>query len=224
VGPEGSRLTIYIDGEKAFTVSEKVAGELGLRVGQTLSGHQTDTLRAEESDEKIREAALRLLSVRARSRGELLDRLRRKGFDDDAVRVVIESLSAVGLVDDEAFARAWADERARLRPVGPRRLARELVGKRVSAELAARVTDEVFSGQTELELARKALAPKIRAGLRRAGEDDRSRRRRLYAFLVRRGFSYEIAARVIDEAETELGPRSDAVERSETEAEGETDV
>lgn len=202
-GPGSSRLTVFIDGRKAFTVSEEVAHELGLSVGKSLSGGEADALRAEEAGQKIREAALRLLAVRARSRGELVDRLKRKGFEEGAVNKVIESLAEVGLVDDEAFARAWADERARLRPVGPRRLSRELVEKRVSPELASRVTDEVFSGDAELELARRALAPRMRTSGARAGEDARSRRRRLYAFLMRRGFSYGVAARVIEEAEGE---------------------
>jgi regulatory protein len=202
-GPEGSRLTIFIDGEEAFTVSENVAGELGLEIGRAVTGAEADALRADETGEKIREAALRLLAVRARSRGELADRLKGKGFEADAVTEVIESLAMVGLVDDEAFARAWADERARLRPVGPMRLVRELVEKRVSRELAARVAGEVFSGSTELELARRALAPRMRTSRAREGEDARSRRRRLYAFLLRRGFSHEVAGKAIDEAEGE---------------------
>ena len=73
--------------------------------------------RASERDlgdrEKAREAALRLLAVRARSEGELDDRLKRKGFDERTSAEVVAALKRVGLVDDEDFARAWVDEKLR---------------------------------------------------------------------------------------------------------------
>jgi regulatory protein len=203
-GP-GSRLTVFIDGAEAFTVSEEVAGELGLAVGVEIGADDAEPLRTDDGRQKAREAALRLLSVRARSEGELADRLARKGFDVDVVGEVIEALRQVGLVDDEAFARAWADERARLRPVGPRRLAGELMEKRIDRQTAERVVDETFAACPEIELARRAAAAKGRPG--RGGtatrEEVAKRRRRLFSFLVRRGFSYEVANTVARETEGE---------------------
>jgi regulatory protein len=214
------RLTVYVDGSEAFTVSESVAAQLGIAIGAELSAEDTQRLSDGDRRDTIRDAALRLLAVRARSRGELVERLTRKGFAAEGVREVIQSLSEVGLVDDEVFARAWAEERSRLRPIGPRRLARELAQKRVDPELAARVADETFARSPELELARKALAPKLRTGPGRnpSRESRQRRRRRLFAFLVRRGFSYEVASQVVAEAEAQ------ATERRDNGNEGDSDV
>ncbi len=194
------RLTVFIDGSEAFTVSEEVARELDLTVGRELAPAATERLGEDDEGIRAREAALRLLAVRARSEGELVDRLRRKGFTEEVTAVVVSGLAEVGLVDDAAFARAWADEKMRLRPIGPRRLTSELFSKRIRKELVALVVDETFREHSELELARRAIEKKVRVS---GGVDAAKRRARLHSFLLRRGFSYEVAATVLKEIEGE---------------------
>ena len=194
------RLTVFVDGVEAFTVSEEVARELDLAVGRELAQPTADFVAADDERARAREAALRLLAVRARSEGELYDRLRRKGFTDELSAAVVASLVDVGLLDDEEFARAWADERVRLRPVGPRRLVQELLSKQVNRELAGRVVDETFREHSEFDLARKVLQKKTRVS---GGAGDRKSRARLHSFLIRRGFSYEVASAVLREIEGE---------------------
>lgn len=197
-GGDTPRVTVFVDGVKAFTVSEKVARELGLSVGREMVPAAVERLTSNDERAKAREAALRLLAVRARSAGELSDRLRRKGFREELTAAVVTSLAEVGLVDDEAFARAWADEKVRLRPTGPRRLTQELLSKRIDRELIARVVEETFREHSELELARRAVEKKVRVS---GGAEDAKRRARLHSFLLRRGFSYEVVSTVLREIE-----------------------
>ena len=197
---EGLRLTVFVDGSEAFTVSEEVARQLGLSVGCELARAATERLGKDDERTRARETALRLLAVRARSEGELVDRLKRKGFTEELTAVVVSGLAEVGLVDDAAFARAWADERMRLRPIGPRRLTSELLSKRIGKELVALVVDETFREHSELELARRAVEKKVRVS---GGADAAKRRARLHSFLLRRGFSYEVAATILKEIEGE---------------------
>jgi regulatory protein len=199
-GGEQSRVTVFVDGVEAFTVSERIADELGLTVGGELAPAAAEAMTADEARVGAKEAALRLLAVRARSEGELRDRLRRKGFDGEVVESVIGSLATVGLVDDEQFARAWADEKVRLRPVGPRRLTQELLVRHVDRDVADRVVDQTYREHPERELARRALEKRTRVS---GGAGDRKRRARLHSFLVRRGFSHSVAAEVLDELEGE---------------------
>ncbi|MBD3367413.1 MAG: hypothetical protein GF405_04440 [Candidatus Eisenbacteria bacterium] len=143
---------------------------------------------------RAREAALRLLSVRARSRRELELRLARKSYDETTVSAVLDDLEAVGLIDDRSFAKAWADERARLRPVGPARLRHELLRKGVARDLVEETIDETYTGETELALARAAADRKTRGrGL------TTKERARLMRFLLGRGFSREVANTVVHE-------------------------
>ncbi len=146
--------------------------------------------------ERARDAALRLLTVRARSVGELRDRLIRKRFTSAACERVIDDLLAAGLLDDRSFARLWADERVRLRPVGRRRLTAELRSRRISPKLADEVADEVYAEHTERELAGRALDRRLR---RLSGEPTPDDVRRLQAHLLRRGFSHEVVRLVLED-------------------------
>jgi regulatory protein len=149
-----------------------------------------------QDGEAAREAALRLLAVRARSRRELHDRLRRKSFDETTVASVLDALEAVGLVDDTAFARAWADERARLRPIGPARLRHELYQKGIERELVERTVAETYTGDRELELARQAAERKTARAVTTPVQQGR-----LLRFLLGRGFSREVVAQVVRETD-----------------------
>jgi regulatory protein len=66
--------------------------------------------------------------------------------------------------------------------------------KGVAAEVAASATDEAMAGQDEEALAERLAEKRLRA---LSGLDVFTRRRRLYAFLARRGFSSEAISHVI---------------------------
>ena len=74
----------------------------------------------------VLEAAARFLEVRARSVAEVRRRLTSTGYQPDLVEGAVERLLDLGLLDDEAFARAWVESRDRARPRGERAIRQEL--------------------------------------------------------------------------------------------------
>jgi regulatory protein len=102
---------------------------------------------------------------------------------------VLERLAAVGLVDDTEYARAWLAGRWGRRPSGWRRLEMELRAKGVSnddiAAARAKLEQEHGGAADEVTAARKVIA---QAARRLEALDERTRRRRLWALLMRRGF------------------------------------
>jgi regulatory protein len=137
---------------------------------------------------RARESALSLLAVRARSRGELAERLRRKGFGSGAVGAVLERLEAVGLVDDVKFAESLVRDRLRAGRRGTTAIHAELRRRHVAAETAQEVLARVMADEGVAEDATCIAA--AQKWLRTHPDDDaRRRRRRLAAFLGRRGFS-----------------------------------
>jgi len=135
-------------------------------------------------------AALALLTGRALTTGELTERLRRRGYDDQSIAAACERAAGYGYLDDPRTAAARAEGAVRLRGYGPRRvragLARRLLPREVIEEAAA----AVFADGGEERLAREALARWSRT---RGGVDDPDRRRAAYAHLRRRGFSQAAA-------------------------------
>ena len=179
-----NRFNLYIDDQFALGLSASVAARL--RVGQTLSETDLAALEREEAYETAHEMALRFLEPRPRSRAEVKQQLRKKQVASDVIDQVIARLTDAGLIDDEAFAKYWVENREAFRPRAGRALRFELKRKGLSDA----AIKEAIGTLDESESA-------YRAGTARAARWRNLERRefmeKLGAFLVRRGFSYEVA-------------------------------
>ncbi len=182
---------VFVDGEFWAEIDARVAAERGLREGVALGVEELDEVRVAGERALALSRALNYLGYRARSEKEVRDRLRRYGYGEETVGSVIGRLKELGYLDDEDFARFVAREKAR--KYGPRRLSAELRRSGVDAELARGVVDEEFAGRSEVEEARSAAARRYNRG----GSDADARR--VYGFLVRRGYSAEVCAEVARE-------------------------
>jgi regulatory protein len=153
-----------------------------------------DTPGAEERSrdpDAAREAALRLLERTRRTRSDLAKRLRDRGYAATVIEQTLDRLAAVGLVDDVEYACAFLRGRAARRPAGRRRLELELRARGVGAEDIAHAFERNAGeapGPDEAEGASRVLALAAR---RYRTLDPRTRRQRLYALLMRRGFDRE---------------------------------
>lgn len=159
------------------------------------------------------EAAARFLEPRARSVAEVRRRLTGTGYRPDLVDGAIERLLELGVLDDEAFARAWVESRDRARPRGERAIRQELGLKgidRTTMDLVLAERREAVAGTTaddgvmvsaDQAAAERLLARNARSLARVA--DPRQRRQRAYALLARNGFDPEVcrsvAARVTED-------------------------
>ena len=191
VRERGGRALIFIDGEFWAEIDAGVAAERGLREGITLDLEELGEVRVAGERALAMSRALGYLGYRARSEKEVRDRLRRYGHCEEAVGGVIGRLRELGYLDDEDFARLAAREKARR--YGPRRISAELRRSGVGAELADEVVKEEFAGRSEMGEARSAAAQRYNRG------GSSAEARRVYGFLVRRGYSSEVCAEVARE-------------------------
>jgi len=159
---------------------------LSLQLGAALAPAVLDRLRDLADVEAAERAALRALARRAHARGDLRRRLVRKQHPPAAVDAALERLTARGLLDDGRFAEQYAALRA-TRGKGPARLLRDLVaqgGERRTAEDAVGRALEYEGIDPQLEA--RAVAAKRARQL--DGLPVPVRKRRLLAFLLRRGY------------------------------------
>ncbi len=162
--------------------------------------------------EQAKEACLRLLAVRARSRGELAQRLAAKGFAADVTGRALDRLAEVGLVDDAEFARQWVRQRHTFSGKGRQALAQELRRKGVApdetaAALADITDDDEHVRATELVRRKLRTLP--------AGLDQEKAIRRLVGMLARRGYGHSVAYSVV-KAEWEASGADCGVDEPDT--------
>ena len=164
----------------------------------------------------VLEAAARFLEARARSIGEVRRRLTSAGYQADLVEGAITRLGELGMLDDEAFAKAWVESRDRARPRGERALADELRLRGVDRTVIVAALDERREASAAAESADDEIAPSAdeAAAIRLLERnsrllarvvDPRARRQRAYALLARNGFDpgvcAALAGRVVDAPE-----------------------
>lgn len=189
------RVSVYLDGRFAFGLPAIVAAKL--KPEQLLSDTEIEALQAEGDQEKAYNRALDYLSYRPRSCKEIDLYLQKRGLPEGQIEVVIERLERAGLLDDEAFARFWVENRERFRPRGLRALRYELRIKGVSGEIIDRALESVDAQESAYRSAERKARQ-----LRDA--DRQTFYRKMIDFLSRRGFAYEVAREATDRRWAEL--------------------
>jgi regulatory protein len=199
------RVSVFVDGQFLLGASALVVLQLGLRVGQELTGEQVEQLRSEEALQQAVDRALNYLSFRPRSREEIRRYLRRKETPPELVEPVLARLDALNLVNDQEFASFWIASREQFKPRGARALKNELRMKGVARDVADELVDET---QDEVR-AMSAGRTKALSLLRLPNMDYKTFYTRLGSFLQRRGFGYDVSTRTVKALWQELGGEDD---------------
>jgi regulatory protein len=139
--------------------------------------------------------AFRLLKYRPRSEYELRQRLKRRGFTESTIRESLLFLKEKGLVDDYEFARIWVESRIK-RPLGIYRLKQELKIKGIDKNLIEQVIERIRSRYSEEETI-KGLISRRWEKLKHI--DSQKAKRRIFLYLLRRGFSSDKIQEALDE-------------------------
>jgi regulatory protein len=189
------RFDLLVDRRHEATVSIETIERLGLAVGRPYDPVRADV----ERDRAVLatyDRALNMLALRARSARELRRHLVRKGEPADQVDAAIARLHAAGFLDDAAFARQLARSKAVGVGMSRRRIQQELARRGVAREVGDGAIAEVFEEEQldEGVVVEQAARKKLRS---LTNLDAATRRRRLFAFLARRGYHLDHIRRAL---------------------------
>ena len=142
-----------------------------------------------------RKILLDALTGQARSRKELADKLEKKEVPAALATRLLDRFEEVGLIDDEAFAKAWIASRQPGKGLARRALAQELRRKGIDDDVARDALDEI-DPDDEREAGRRMVRRKLRS-LERF--DDQTKTRRLVGMLARKGYGAGVAYSIVRE-------------------------
>ena len=120
------------------------------------------------------------------------DLLAKHSAEVELIEECIKRLKEMGYVNDDAFARNYANSRVRSKPVGRARLARELAMKKVAPTRISEALDAVFGEVAEETLIDQAIGRRIRTHGR---PSDQAASKRMFDHLARLGFEYDLIIR-----------------------------
>lgn len=189
------RVSVYLDDRFAFGLPAAVA--VGLKQGQFLSDAEIASLQERGGIEVAYNRALNYLSYRPRSQAEMVTYLQKHDVPESQIAIITSRLERAGLLDDEAFARFWVENRERFRPRGLRGLHYELKSKGISSSTIERALASVDPSAS----AYRAASSKAR---QLSHLDRRTFEQKLVQYLARRGFEFEVAREAAQRHWTEL--------------------
>jgi len=151
------------------------------------------------SSQKARDYAFLLLKYRPRSELEVRQRLKKKNFDTRITEETISFLKERDFINDDSFARNWIESRIK-RPLGIRRLKAELIIKGIDKTIIDNRINEIKENYPEEEIVSRIVRERL---IKSKGSDPQKARKRIYAYLLRRGFSSETVINVISQLNEE---------------------
>jgi len=183
------RFELLVDGKSVATLSLDAIERLRLVVGGTIDGLE-ERIAQEASALRTYDRALNMLAFRGRASKELARSLVRKGEPRELVDRAIERLTEQGLLDDAAFAESFTRAKVLGAQQSRRRVQQDLARKGVARDVTDAAIATVFEEEQvdQREIVEQAARKKL-GSLRKL--EPVVRRRRLYAFLARRGYDAE---------------------------------
>ena len=196
------RFELLVDGHPMATLSLDAIERLHLAVGRSVRGLE-ERIADEAAQLKVYDRALNLLAFRARSSAELARALVRKGEPTALVDRAVERLLEQGLLDDAAFAQSFTRAKVLGAQQSKRRVQQDLARRGVARTVSDAAIATVFEeeGVDQREVVEQAARKKLRTLTKL---EPVVRRRRLYAFLARRGYDGEDIRRAMEAVGEEL--------------------
>lgn len=206
-GPEGGVITsverqkgnkhrynLFIDGEYAFSVHEDIMIKHRLIKGESVEPDEIAVIVRDDERHQAYLEAIRYIGRRPRALKEVKLHLKEKGYEPDRIVETVERLVAERYLDDETFAKLWTEHRIVSQRKGRRWVEMELSQKGVddgdiASALGGIDPEEEYAGARETG----------RKKWRITGGELPDRKRKVMAFLLRRGYSNELVSRVVRE-------------------------
>lgn len=192
---DNETVIVELEDRSRLYLNIEVVMKQGLRKGDNLSEDLVQFLIRENQKYFLRKKALDLLGRRAHSVHELKLKLIQRKYEQELINDLLFQLVKKNILDDKQFALQYAVERVTLRKIGKQKLKSELIKKGISGDIINEVLQTIDISEdieNALHLARK----KMNALLNR-GYDEKRALPKLSAYLLSKGYSFDIIKKVI---------------------------
>lgn len=194
------RYNIFIDGEYAFALPMQDILYFKLKEGQETAEETVDFIRKNLIYIKAQDTALHFIGYKMRTVQEIRRKLAEKEFAEETIEKVIAFLEKYGYADDREYCRKYIREKLRMKPRSGYALKIELKQRGIPP----RIIDEVM-GETELDEAGDAFRWLEKKSRGQWPPENEKKKKQLYDFLLRKGYSYDIIGEAFRQMEEACG-------------------
>ena len=199
-------IRVTVSDGRTFELDKEIFKFYRLKEGMELACEQFDRM-LEQSQEKLaKDYALDYLGTRERSEKEIRDRLKQRKIQDAYIDRAVKDLKRTGLINDRSYAVRCCRDLLDRKPMGGFLLRQELRKRGIPETTAEEVIGECLQEKSAHSLALRAV--RKRPQLLRI-TDENERKRKMYDFLMRRGFNFEEIGEAVAAVEDELKTPND---------------
>ena len=190
-----ARTSVFIDGEYAFGILTDLVVQNKLHVGKDLNETEVSVLLQDEGMLRAKSKALGYLAYAPRTAFQIRTRLKEWGFSDHEIDHTMGDLTDLGYVDDRKYAMEYATARFNHKGYGPERIRRELTvdgvsHNDISEAIKATINPEALAARA------KCMVERFQTRVQGTFPE---RKKKLIAYLTRRGYGYIMAREFVQE-------------------------
>lgn len=180
-------------GPNHITVHESTMIRYGMTKGSFFNKNTVNDIVSDNDRQVAYSHAINYLSFKARTSGEIEEKLLEKEIDPQTVEETVKRLVEENLIDDASYAQEWTRQRITGRKKGKVLVKQELRRKGIDSELIDDALD-AMGEDDELRSAEELAAKKWPTTKGELWD----RKRKTATFIMRRGFSSGIARKALD--------------------------
>lgn len=190
-----SHQVIHFNNKQSLIIPSVLIDNFGLCIGLSIESHIIEKLIAADEAMRAKNNALSVLKDNIYSKTQMVKHLENQGFTDNTIQQIVIELIQSGHIRDREFAVKWVQRRQKSKPRGFILLKQELIEKGVDRDTVDQVLSELDEkDETDLVLQIAEKRSKAYKGL-----PIQTARRRLHAYLARRGFDSDTILRVMEQ-------------------------
>lgn len=189
------RVNIYLDGDYALSISAELVYKENLRVNDNIDIDKIKEVADKEAYIKCKNSAIRIIEKSYKTEKEVIEKLKLKGYEDKHIEASIEFLKNYNFLNDDYYTGAFI--RDKLNSRGSQRIKQDLMKKGVSKDIIEEKLSEVDKS-AEKDVALKLAEKKLRV-IKKSENDTYKISRKLYRFLISKGYTYDIVKEVVKE-------------------------
>lgn len=190
------RASIFIDDEFAFGLSLETICDFGLSKNSDITKDFINDVLKKEEQHNANSYALNLLGFSARSKQEIITKMRQKEYEEDIINNTIEYLTLYNFLNDEEFSHMFIKDKLKLNRYGINRIRMELFKKGIDKDIIESVLCEYSDSDREYNTAKELAQKKLKCCLK---DPKDAQYRKLTGFLMRKGFSSDIVFKIVKE-------------------------
>ncbi|WP_459478238.1 recombination regulator RecX [Clostridium saccharoperbutylacetonicum] len=189
------RVNLFLDGEYALSISAELVYKEHLKVKDNIDYDKLKLLAEKEGFAKCKESALRIVERNYKTEKQVREKLKLKGYEENAIDYSIEFLKEYNFINDNYYANAFINDKSN--SMGSQKIKYNLIQKGVSKEIIEEALANVNKENERdiaLEIAKKKLVV-----IKKKENDNYKISGKLYRYLISKGYEMDLVSDVVKE-------------------------